>query len=233
MKKPISAPKTGSKTATWRYAHGEKVAYASIRRNLWAGFAGACFLAVVEFLFHFVPWETARPLLAEHAFLQLIPAERMIIGAGLLLVAGPLYYAGYWGIGRWLRQLGRSPVLFLALSVWMIHCGLLWMGGRLWHWSVLQAGTHAPLAVEFSDAALATMRVLLFFSSAALVWQLRGTQLGTGMWFWNPFVLWALVFLAFFLWPAAAWPFLVIAFNAAHVLFFGYLLRTRAYASQA
>jgi hypothetical protein len=40
----------------------------------------------------------------------------------------------------------------------------------------------------------------------------------------NPFFVWAIIFGGFFILPAIFWPLLIIAFNAAHVVFFFVLL---------
>ena len=193
-----------------------------------AGFFGAFFLSVAELLFHFVPLNIAQENLVHQGFITLVSSQRIGFGYLLILLFSPLYFLGYYGVFRWLQErTGKNAHLFIYTAYWMLILGVIWLGARpLWQAVLLSGGDHVQI-LGWYEGTLTMMRGLLFVSSFIFVWQLRKTSYFREFFFWNPFVLWALIFVGFFLASNLFWPLLVIAFNASHVIFFAYFLINR------
>jgi hypothetical protein len=198
-----------------------------IKNLLGLGFCGAAVTYLAEFIFHFVPWQTAQTLLSNQSFLILISQERLALGYVFLLIGAPLYFLGYLGLFLWLSEIKKEKIspLFLVAAYGMLILGIIWMSGRPVVSLSLQQEVSLPLFNDLQALTIFGLRALLFSTSLYLVWATRKTALWPMMIFANPFFIWAIVFVGFFIIPSVFWPLVVVAFNAAHVVFFATMIK--------
>ena len=196
-----------------------------INTLLQVGFFGALLTSISELLFHYVPWSQASSLLEQQTFLQGVSETHLLLGYGIILLFLPLYFFGYLGVFLWIKEVThKSPYIVLGLSYWMLTLGIMWISARPVVVLLIQHKYQLELFATLHDVTITVVRGLLFLSSVALLWYVRKTQYFKLLLFVNPFSVWTIIFLGFFIVPSFFWPLVLAAFNIAHVGFFGFLL---------